>query len=188
MIELQPFRQEDFSRLMAWVNADSYREMVQWAGLAFQFPLDEPQLERYLLGYERGEITRRRVFKAVDSDTVVGHIELNNIDPHTRRGCICRVMVAPEMRGHGYGQHMLQEMLRYSFTKLKLRRVDLYVFDFNAAAIACYQRVGFRKIRYLRDIRLIGDDWWSAYHMMILRREWGVQRSASQQKPLASSE
>jgi len=180
MIELLPFEREDFARLIEWVNPESYEFMVQWAGFGFQLPLDDEQLERYRQGYEYDEIVQRRIFKAVDTttNTVVGHIELNNINDERRTGTICRVLIGDStLRGKGYGEQMMARMLDFGFKELGLRRIDLYVFDFNTAAIACYQKVGFVKVRYLREIRLVDEAWWSAFQMSVTSREWRLRNA-----------
>ena len=45
MIRLKPFTARDFLRLINWM--DSERELVQFAGPTFSFPLTEKQLSEY---------------------------------------------------------------------------------------------------------------------------------------------
>ena len=47
---------------------------------------------------------------------------------------------------------MVQQILIIGFEQLRLHRIELVVFDFNQAAIRCYERVGFRTEGRLRDI------------------------------------
>jgi RimJ/RimL family protein N-acetyltransferase len=47
------------------------------------------------------------------------------------------------------------------------------LFDFNEAAIRCYEKCGFVKERLLRDARRVGNEYWSLYIMSILETEWG---------------
>ena len=79
MIELLPFTEQDFPRLIGWI--DSPELLVQWAGtLLFTYPLDERQLKAYLHS-SRGNHTQSRVFKVVDEQAkTVGHIELGAIN------------------------------------------------------------------------------------------------------------
>ena len=53
-----------------------------------------------------------------------------------------------------------------------LHRIDLRVFDFNQAAIAAYERVGFKKEGLLRDACKVGEAYWSAWVMSMLEDEW----------------
>ena len=79
MIELLPFTEQDFPRLMQWVNSPEL--LVQWAGaLLFTYPLDEKQLKAYLQS-SRGDHAQSRIFKVVDEQAkTVGHIELGAIN------------------------------------------------------------------------------------------------------------
>jgi len=47
MIKLEPFTSKDFLRLINWM--DSERELVQFAGPIFSYPLTENQLTEYIL-------------------------------------------------------------------------------------------------------------------------------------------
>lgn len=61
------------------------------------------------------------------------------------------------------------------FTELGLHRIDLIVFDFNVSAIKCYEKAGFKTEGLKRDIRKMGDEFWSAYEMSILEDEWMIE-------------
>jgi RimJ/RimL family protein N-acetyltransferase len=104
---------------------------------------------------------------------VIGHIELNDIDLRNRAATLCRVLVGePSLRGKGIGPRMLEELLEVGFGQFELHRIDLFVFDFNQAAIRCYEKVGFRKEGHIREARKIGNEYWSLYQMSILDPEW----------------
>jgi RimJ/RimL family protein N-acetyltransferase len=75
MVELKPFTEADFQRVLGWIQ--SPEQMVQWAGaVQFSFPLDEHQLRAYLQ-LSQGEQPLSRIYKVVnETGEVVGHIEL----------------------------------------------------------------------------------------------------------------
>jgi len=171
-IELKPFERDDFSRLMDWIKTPEF--LLQWAGPIFTFPLDELQLDSYLKG-SQGNSPLRRIYKAVNTSDhrVIGHIELNDINLRNKAATLCRVLVGdPILRGKGIGPQMVKELLQIGFGQFGLHRIDLYVFDFNEAAIRCYEKVGFRKEGRIREARKIGDEYWSLYQMSILEDEW----------------
>jgi len=176
-IALRPFERSDFARLIGWIKSPEF--LVQWAGPTFSYPLDETQLEKYLQGSE-GDQPRRRIFKAVETSTneVVGHIDLDSIDLQNKSARICRVLVGERSaRGRGIGTQMVSEIMEIGFEQLGLHRIELAVFDFNEAAIRCYQKCGFVKEGFLRDARRVGDAYWSLYIMSILESEWRLPAS-----------
>ncbi|MFB6468797.1 GNAT family N-acetyltransferase [Cytobacillus sp. Hz8] len=103
----------------------------------------------------------------------IGHISLGRIDRRNQAARIGKVLVGEkEVRGQGIGQKMLEAVLKIAFDELHLHRVSLGVFDFNYPAIACYERVGFKKEGLLRDSSKIGDSYWNMWEMSILEDEW----------------
>lgn len=173
-VELRPFTAADIDQLIAWVPSADF--LLQFAGPRFHYPLTREQLEGFL---ERsvGEEPLHMPFAAIDGDTgqTIGHIQLVGIDRPNRSLTIGRVLVGPaELRGRGAGRQMMRAALRIAFEELGMHRVDLGVFDFNAPAIACYERVGFRREGMLRDSRRAGEGYWSLILMSILEDEWRV--------------
>ena len=176
-VHLRPFGRADFDRLLA--NAVSPEFVYQWAGPLFSYPLNLPQLERYLLTAV-GNPPATLLFTALDeSETPVGHIELTRIDRRNRAASVARVLVFAEQRGRGVGRAMLTQVLRVGFEELGLHRVELLVFDFNQAALRAYEHAGMVIEGRLRDVRKVGESFWSVYQMSMLEDEWRSRANAS---------
>jgi RimJ/RimL family protein N-acetyltransferase len=170
-IRLRRFDHSDFSRLIGWM--ESPEALMQWSGV-FTWPLDERQLQDYLSA-SLGENPIRRIYTVLEAGRgePVGHIELNNIDERNRSATVSRVLVGdPKLRGQGLGRAMVEATLRIGFGEMGLHRIDLVVFDFNAPAIACYERAGFVVEGRERDVRRMGGGYWSALRMGILEDQW----------------
>lgn len=175
-IQLLPFQEDDFQRLINWVPTAEF--MLMWSGRYFDFPLTEDQLSNYLKTGE-GNPPPRKIYKAVNrqTDEVVGHIELNNIDWKNLSGMVSKVIVGAESaRGQGTGGRMVEQLVEVGFNELGLHRLTLHVFDFNRPAIACYQKVGFKIEGHLIDFRKAGDRYYSLYLMALLEPEWRNSR------------
>jgi RimJ/RimL family protein N-acetyltransferase len=171
-IELKPFERSDFARLVEWSTSPEF--LLQWAGSLFKYPLDEAQLEEHVRG-AKGDEPTRKIFKVVDkaSHAAIGHIELGNINPRNRSAGIMHALIGdPALRGQGIGAQMIRRVLEIGFDELGLHRIDLRVFDFNRAAIACYEKVGFVREGRYREVTRINDEYWSIYVMSILEWEW----------------
>ncbi len=171
-VRLEPFSEADFERLIAWSLSAEF--LLQWAGPSFTFPLDGAQLESHLVAC-RQEPPTTLAFRAVygNDDAVIGHTELSSIDRRNRSARLSRVLVGPEeLRGQGIGQRIVEAALKVAFEDLHLHRVDLFVFDFNRAAITCYERVAFRHEGTLREARKHEEGYWNVCVMSILEHEW----------------
>jgi RimJ/RimL family protein N-acetyltransferase len=172
MIELQPFRREDFARLIGWAVSPEF--VLQWGGGGFTYPLDEAQLEEYLKPTETTPPSRF-IYKAVDTETgaVVGHIELKNINWTHGLAGVSRVLIGESAaRGKGYGEQMMRRAMAIGFDELGLHRLELNVYDFNQPAIRLYEKLGFVKEGLIRESRRMNGGYWSHYHMSILEHEW----------------
>lgn len=172
-LSLRPFDRSDFDRLIGWVESPEF--LMQWAGPIFTYPLDAGQLERYKL-LATGDPPTRYIYTALLGAAAVGHIELSQVDRRHSSATLARVLVAPGHRGQGVGRQMVTQALAIGFDTLGLHRLDLNVFDFNHAALACYARAGLVREGVLRDARRVGDAWWSVVQMSMLASEWPAHR------------
>lgn len=179
MIELRPFTLADAPRLIEWAVSEAF--LLQWVGPTFHYPLAAEQIEKHLTE-AKGDEPTILPFRVTDSRTgeMVGYLELCSIDRVNRSAVLGRVIVGPlDRRGTGVGTQMVREATRIGFEELGLHRLSLVVFDFNQAAIACYERVGYRKEGLLRECRRLGDEYWSLYVMSMLATEWRAGCPAS---------
>jgi phosphinothricin acetyltransferase len=171
-IALEPFEPGDAGRLCSWVTSPHL--LLQWSGPAFQDPLTTGQIETHLANARNSGGTHE-VYRARDlgSGEVIGHAELAAISRHHRCARIGRILVGPpDRRGLGLGRGILVEVLHRAFTDLQLHRVELAVYDFNHAALRCYEGLGFRREGVRRECVRFGQEYWNSVQMGLLEREW----------------
>jgi len=173
MIILEYFDRNDFDQLSEWIKDDEL--LMNWSGSLFSYPLTEKSLEWYIDDVNDINSSDAFIYKAVDTinGTVVGHISLGGISRKNRSGRISRVLVGGAgNRGKGCCQQMIKAVLKIGFEDLKLHRISLGVYDFNTAAISCYQKAGFIVEGITRDVLQFKGKWWSLVEMSILEDEW----------------
>ncbi|MFD1067780.1 GNAT family N-acetyltransferase [Oceanobacillus locisalsi] len=180
MIRLGYFGRQDFDLLISWIDSPEF--LMQWAGPHFNYPLDVEQLNHYIEGANE-ESSQIHIYKVILNETneTIGHISLNNIDVKNRSARIGKVLLgSTDIRGKGIGQKMVTKVLNIAFDQLSLHRIGLGVFTFNEAAIKSYEKVGFVKEGLLRDVRKVGDGYWSLWEMSMLENEWrGIQQNGA---------
>ncbi len=166
-LTLRPLEAGDCDRLLSWI--DSEDALYQWSGArAFSWPLDRGQLLRDLAAAGDAELT----FAATEpSGNMVGHVRLE-VNRHHRMGYIGRVAVAPNQRGRGMGTALMRALVRHAFDELALHRLNLVVYTFNTAAIACYRAVGFEVEGRMRDCTLGSDGYWDGLTMALLEPQY----------------
>ena len=102
----------------------------------------------------------------------VGVISLMNLSEANDSADLSVIVGHPDDRNHGFGAEAIGSILRYAFEDLGLNRVGLSVFDFNEAAIATYERLGFGREGRLRRAVKRADGFHDAILMSVLRDEW----------------
>lgn len=90
-----------------------------------------------------------RAFARIEEGRVVFKAEVGAVTPHACQ--VQGVWVHPELRGHGYGVAGMAAVARLAREYIA-PRVTLYVNDYNTAARAVYDRVGFREVGEVMSI------------------------------------
>jgi RimJ/RimL family protein N-acetyltransferase len=171
LIELQPFKESDFIKLIAEIpNA---RFLLQWAGPRYTYPLDSAQLSD-TLSNTTGEKPSFQVFKAIRSGTseAVGHIQLMDIDYNAASCVLGRVLIFQKYRGNGFGKSMVREAVKFVFENLYLAEVTLGVFDFNTPAIDTYKSIGFAEFQFNKGVRHFQNESWNVIKMRLSKNSW----------------
>lgn len=170
-IQLVPFHSAHYEHVIKEISDASF--LMQWGGPMFHYPLTAKQLESYKATGDEPDASVR-IYTAISetNDLPVGHIALGGIDLENYSARIGKVLIAEKNRGMGFGHRMVNEMLTMGFHELCLHRISLGVFDFNIPAIKAYENAGFQKDGLLRDVRRVGDAYWSLWEMSILEEEW----------------
>jgi len=162
MIEFQIFSSSDFERLKSWISNE--KELIQFAGPLFSYPLTNDQLETYSAS------KKRRVCKVILDETgeVIGNCEFNYENEFPR---ISRVLIGDSIhRNKGIGTEIIRKMATDLFSDATILMIDLNVFAWNDRAIHCYEKLGFRINRTSVFEQVVDGQIWEN-HNMILRRE-----------------
>ena len=167
MINLIPFTISDTKYLNCWIKNE--RDLIQFAGDIFTYPIDEKQIAYYLAD------NNRLVYQVIDDDYPVGHAEIYHESDEQAR--LCRILVGdPNIRGKGTGQLIITRLLSIAFNLKGYKRVHLNVYDWNSVAIKCYQKCGFEINPEISSKIIVGDEVWNAINMTIDKTQWQKQQ------------
>lgn len=155
--------------VLSWIESEA--AMFKWAGPVFTWPLTQPQFRRHLAA-AKTEPPTLYPFGLYESSKILGYCELSNHDRRFNCANVSRVIMSPRHRNKKLGQYMVNQLLIFGFEQLSLNRIGLGVFDFNAAAIRCYTKIGFALEGTLRQSIRVGESYWNCHIMSVLRDEW----------------
>ena len=158
MLKLEPFTQDDFSKLIGWI--DTKRELVQFAGDLFTYPLSEDQLHAYL---SQEKLVAKKIIH-IESGEVIGHCELNFLNEYPR---LSRILIGNKQnRGLGYGAKIIRLMIDAIQKEIPSKQVELRVFGYNTNAIKLYEKEGFViQEKYTLQFQYTEDESWTNYYM-----------------------
>jgi len=172
MIKIELIKEEDLINIVEWNKNTSQDFLIQWSGNLYSYPLNINQLKYYYLKKAK-ENFNIFIYKIIKEDKMIGTIELKIADEGRTIGRICRVLIGDERyRGQGIGTEAVLEILKIGFEKFKLNKITLGVFDFNTNAIKCYEKVGFKKYKYIENEYKVSSGTWSSYEMCISREDF----------------
>lgn len=167
MIRLRPFKLSDAPALLRWQG--NQKSFVQWCANLFDYPLTLAQIETYARQYAEDE--QAWIMTALDeAGTPIGHFMLRLADYAANSVRLGFVIMAPEVRGKGYGQEMVRQAVRYAFDIVQMQHITLTVFANHPIAHHCYLAVGFQEDQYRRDALYYENEVWGAYDMSIHRQ------------------
>ena len=158
MLKLEPFTQDDFSKLIGWI--DTKRELVQFAGDLFTYPLSEDQLHAYL---SQEKLVAKKIIH-IESGEVIGHCELNFLNEYPR---LSRILIGNKQnRGLGYGTKIIRLMIDAIQKEIPTKQVELRVFGYNTNAIKLYKKEGFViQEKHTLQFQYTDDESWTNYYM-----------------------
>ncbi|OXA94982.1 GNAT family N-acetyltransferase [Flavobacterium hercynium] len=164
MIRLEKFDEEFYPELINSIK--DAKELMQFGGPEFTFPLTEEQIDKTLSD------ENRIAFRVVNTsnNTTIGHSEIYFKDDSAKLGRI--LIVDKNQRGRGVGEQMVILLIEFIFENRNERRIELNVFDFNIGAIKCYEKVGFVIKPDKKLIREVEGETWTALNMVLNLEVW----------------
>ena len=159
MICVTPLEKKDVNCIVAWNAGKDADFLTQWAGRGYRYPLTETQITERL---PTNTGTNYKIYGIILDGIIIGTIELMKIDLNTGRATIGRYLLDPAKIGKGYGTEALKLFVKYVFAEMPLTALELNVFDFNKAAIRCYEKAGF-----IKTSEVLRPNGWIAVNMEI---------------------
>lgn len=158
LVALRERRPSDAPYAQAWLND---RDAMRWTLRAYPAGPDAYEVPAEPLAWGTVPLT------VVDlaSGTPIGHAGLGAMSAEHRRALAWIVIGDAGFRGRGYGTDTMRALCRWAFDSVNLAKVELEVVADNAAAIRCYERLGFvREVTRRRALWIDGA--WRDEHLM----------------------
>lgn len=165
-IYLSPMNKEDAETYTKWLNDASVTDNLGNTFMQIGVDNEKEAIERMIKDGYNFAIIRR------EGNELIGNISFNIINQILRNAEIGLFIGEKDNRGKGYGSEAMRLLLKFGFETLNLNNVMLSVFDFNKSAIACYEKVGFKKIGERRNSYFVRGKYHNQIYMDILADEF----------------
>lgn len=173
---LTPYERIYAPVLLTWVRSD---EELFWLAPQTPPPLTVDKIEGW---------TARRddpflFWRDADPRTPIGYGELNRMPHDDQHLWLGHLIIAPSMRGQGWGVRMMHHFLRVGFQDRRTREISLVVFPENVGAIRCYRRAGMAA--WGEQHKTFGSSVkrYRMVHMGICRAEFEAIQASAQARP-----
>lgn len=114
--------------------------------------------------------------EVINEAKLIGYVRLRILNNISRRADISIGIFDPKYRNKGLGTESLIDLINFGFDKLNLLSLELKVFTNNQLAIACYEKLGFKKIGVRRKADYVEGKFLDDLMMDLLVDEWKNNR------------
>ncbi len=162
-------QRKDIATLKDWFATE--REGLLWAGAAMPWPLQRATFIG-LIKAHTGTHPPRELWCLDDAEgKLVGHYQLR-CNYRLRTLGLGRVAIAPDRRGQGLGQALMDLAIDYAFSRAWVHRLELNVYNVNRRAFRTYRKAGFVLEGTRRQTTPIGHELWDTHMMSLLRPDY----------------
>ncbi len=167
-VELRRHDRANYPLYARWYGDEEIWHLTSWMSK----PMRRAAVERLFEDREASATDDSFAIHREGEEKPVGVISLMNISKANASADLSVIVGDEKARDRGLGTEAMRVLLRYAFEDLKLNRVGLSVFEFNEAAIAVYEKLGFKKEGRLRQTIQRDGRFHDAILMGILAHEW----------------
>jgi RimJ/RimL family protein N-acetyltransferase len=142
-------------------------------------PMARPEIERFFQARVLGSDSLAMAIHEKATDRLLGTCAFSQLDGENGSALFHITIGEKDVWGKGFGTEATRLMVEHAFERLRLHRIGLSVFAFNARAIRAYQRAGFVIEGRAREAIRRDNRWWDEVEMSILDSDWREQQAAA---------
>lgn len=155
-MDLRKYKKEDANEIIKWIRNE--KELLLWsADIYNKFPLEAEDINNfYNICMEKSNFYPMTL---EESGKVIGHIILRNTDEKNEVIRLGFIIIDPNLRGLGYGKHLINLAINYAENELNAKKINLGVFENNISAYKCYKSSGFVEINKNKKYKINNEEW-----------------------------
>jgi RimJ/RimL family protein N-acetyltransferase len=139
LVRLRAREMDDVPHVHRWINNP---EVMQ--GVLVRYPSSMEQQRQRMEDLPPAAYAVARFTIETLTGKPIGDCNLHSFGPELRTAGVGILIGETDHWGGGYGTDAMRVLCRFGFEMMNLHRIELEVFDDNARAIRCYEKVGFQ--------------------------------------------
>ena len=165
-VYLSPISTDDADIFMGWINDPEIAHTTTFYSRVISLAEEKEFVESSLAkgGNNFSIVTLK-------DDKLIGNCGFVGIDEINRTAEIGIMIGEKDHQNMGYGTDALRLLLKFGFENRNYNNISLKVYSFNKRAIACYEKVGFKRQGVLREAIIRGNKKYDMIYMDILASE-----------------
>jgi len=171
---LRPAGRTDYEAWME-LRSNSRRFLTpwepSWSGDALSRAAYRRRLARYSADWRNDQGYSLFIFRREDG-RLMGGIGLTNLRRGVSETASLGYWMGERYAGRGYMKDALRQMLRFSFERLNLHRIEAACLPHNETSRHLLLRCGFREEGYARKYLCIDGKWQDHVLFALLREDW----------------
>lgn len=169
LVKLRAYKKEDLALAQEYVNSAEIRQYME-NNIPFLYTIDNeekwyesisPQNELYNFAIE-----------VLETGEYIGGCGINGLDYKNSVASVGIFIGNPDYLSRGYGTDALKILVKFIFEEMNINKVRLHVYDFNARAQKCYEKVGFKKEAVLKEELFRHGKYHDVIQMSIFKRDY----------------
>ncbi len=169
IVNLRPQELTDAATMQRWVNDT---EVTATLGNRYMWSLAAEEEHLRQRAPKRPSFEEQLFAIKTKEGRHIGNLGLHEITAENR-GCDLGIVIGEkDCWSQGYGTDAIVTALRFAFSELNLRRVELHAYADNERGIACYRKCGFVEEARSRQFAFRNGVWRVGVQMGVLRPEF----------------
>lgn len=166
---LSKIEKKDMNTVYEWFNDSEFLKFYDYLP---PIPQTKEEVDKTFSDYDKNEESDVYAIKLKDNNKIIGIAGFDDIVKENKVATLFIGIGDKNTRGNGYGKEALNLLLEYGFIELDFHRIQLNVLEFNHAAIALYEKSGFKKEGIFREFVLRDGKRYDLYLYGLLKSEY----------------
>ena len=99
----------------------------------------------------------------------IGVCGLIHMNPKDKNASVAIIIGEKKYHNKGLGIEILQLLVNYGFTKIKLHRIEAEIFAYNQISVHLFKKMNFKQEVIMRDSLWRQGKWWDVYTFSLIQ-------------------